>query len=377
MTVQNKFSLYIHIPFCQSKCRYCDYFTVRDKNGYLDSYINSIILEIKSYKGKILKTIYLGGGTPSLLSFFQLKILVDAIKDNFIILWDDIEFTIEVNPDSLTIEKLKFYKEIGINRITIGVQSFNDKILSFLGRNYSVETVRNTIENSLKYFININIDLLFAVPEMQNIKDIENDFKIAVSYNIPHIAYYNLVIENATYFQWLKKNKRITEIEEELYEEEYLLINKFLTSEKFEHYELSTFTKKGFKCAHNLTYWRNGEYIGIGAGAHSYIGGKRFWNIKFPSEYIYAISSGREAIEGSESLDKDARLGETIMLLLHLEEGIDIRKINSDFGIDFISKFDVVLRELSDDRLIAVSKDNVKLTLRGKLFANAAARKFL
>ena len=372
-----KKSVYIHIPFCAGKCRYCDYFTVKDKNGYIYKYLESIKKEASFYRGQEIKTIYIGGGTPSLLDCPQFEKLIEIIEKNFDYSASDVEFSLELNPDSINEEKLRMYKENGVNRITIGIQSFNDKILNFLGRIYSVKKARQSIEFSMKYFKNINIDLLFAIPEIQKLTDIENDLQIAGAYEFPHIAIYNLVIENRTYFHWLMKNNKISEIDDELYEKEYKLINSILTSKNYVHYELSSFAKKGFECRHNLTYWRNQEYIGLGAGAHSYISGKRFWNVKFPSEYIIKISENKSAVEDYEILESQARLGETIMLRLHLEEGVDIDEVSREFKINFKEKFSEELEKLLSDEYIIIKDNIIRLTLKGKLFANVAARSFL
>jgi len=369
--------LYVHLPFCIKKCPYCDYITVRDKNGYSENYINALIIELNNYQNTKLSTIYFGGGTPSILPNFLIEKLTNEIF-NKLIIKKNYEFTIEVNPENINDGLLLFYKKLGINRISIGAQSFNDKILNYLGRNYNSETLHRAIKKALKYFENINIDIMFAINN-QTLHDIKDDLKTAVDYGIKHIAVYNLEITEKSYFGWLKKNKLYKEISDTKFEKQYLFINKYLINKGYNHYEISTYSKSGFESRHNLGYWLNEEYIGIGASAYSYINGKRFWNLKFPADYINAILSTNNAISGSEQLSEIEKIGEQIMLNLHLDTGANFEELQYKFE-KFIyckEKYLQKVKNLETEKLVNFENNILRLTLKGKLLANLVAQEFL
>ncbi len=392
--MEKKAALYIHIPFCQNKCKYCDYTTVRNRHiyqniignekvfgtcgsiEYLDVYIDAIIKEMSFHKNSSIKTIYIGGGTPSILTYTQLNKIISAIQNNFKF-ENNIEFTIEVNPENITAGIPEMYKNLGINRVTIGIQSFNDRILQYLGRTYNSNIALKAIDLIGNIFSNYSIDILFAAPEVQSIEDIKNDLTQICKILPPHISIYNLVIEDRTFFGWLKSKGKLIEIEDELFEETYLLFHKILVEKNYNHYEISTFAKKNYECRHNLTYWRNEEYIGIGAGAHSYISETRSWNIKYPEHYIKRLSAEKNPIEDSETLEISRRIGETIMLALHLEEGIDLLKLKFKDNHNLFELYAEKISRLTHDGLITATGGSIKLTLKGRLFANIAAREFL
>ncbi|HPG31366.1 MAG TPA: radical SAM family heme chaperone HemW, partial [bacterium] len=296
-----RFGLYVNLPFCKLKCNHCDYTTVKDYNGYSEKYIDALIKEINNYKNFCIKTIYLGGGTPSILKIRLIEKLYNSIKKNFKI-EKDAEFTIEINPDDVNKILLKNYKDIGINRVSLGTQTFNDKILRFLGRRYDSQTSLNSLKLISENFENFSCDLLFAVPKYQTLKTLKTDVEKLLSFKAPHISIYNLVIEKLSYFGWLEKKNKISDISDTLYEKYYLNIFELLTKSGYNHYELSTYSKSGFECKHNLIYWKSGEYIGTGSSAHSHISGSRIWNYKYPKKYIDMILETGSAEEGREFL---------------------------------------------------------------------------
>jgi oxygen-independent coproporphyrinogen-3 oxidase len=328
------------------------------------------------YKGNKIKTIYLGGGTPSLLNSHQLNLIFEKIN-NFFLLEKKAEITIEVNPEDVNIDKIMLLKKLGVNRISLGVQSLNNKILSFLGRTYDNHKITKSIKLLKKKFNNINCDILFALPKYQNIESIEFDLKKLIEFEIKHIAIYDLIIEKNTYFYWLKKHNQLNEINDNDFVEQYKFINRFLTDKNYMHYEISTYAKKKFECHHNLIYWNNNFYIGLGASAHSYINYNRHWNFKFPSTYIENMKSHNIAVEGKETLSARQRLGETIMLLLHLDKGVNFDFISKQFSIDLKEQYLELLIYLKKKKFINLNENGFKLTLKGKLFANTVAENFI
>ena len=257
-------SAYIHIPFCKSICSYCDFSKMYYNSNFVNSYLNALSNEIKEdYKGEILETIYIGGGTPSSLSIDELKHLF--LITNTLNLSDNYEFTIECNIEDVNKEKLELFKNNKVNRISIGVQSFNNKILKYLNRKYDSEIILKKINLAKKYFDNINIDLIYAVNN-ETIDDLKKDLELFLKLDIPHISCYSLIIEKNT----ILYNKNEEYISEDLDRLMYDTIEKTLSS-NYCHYEISNYAKKGFESKHNLCYWNNKEYYGFGLSAASYI----------------------------------------------------------------------------------------------------------
>ena len=310
-------SAYIHIPFCKKICSYCDFCKFIYNEEWVKKYLDSLEYEIKNtYKNDILKTVYIGGGTPSSLSCEYLKKLLDICK--IFKLEDDYEYTIEFNIDDISKEKLEICKEYGINRISIGVQSFNNKNLEFLGRKTNIN-IKEKILLIKNYFDNINIDLIYALPN-QTLDDLSKDLDCFIELEIPHISCYSLIIEKNT----MLYNKKIRPIDEDLDYEMYKLINKKLS--KYNHYEISNFAFSSYESKHNLTYWNNEEYYGFGVGASSYIDNKRITNSKNIVNYMKGIYN--QEIETLELNDK-----------ISLELILGFRKIKGINIIDFKNKY--------------------------------------
>ena len=266
--------IYIHIPFCNSICSYCDFCKFLYNKKWVDNYLNALQKEInKNYKNELVRTIYIGGGTPSSLNIGELNKLFDIIK----IFKKDkkIEFTFECNIEDINEPKLELLKNNGVNRISIGVESFNDKYLKFLGRNYKSKDIMNRIDLVKKYFDNINIDLIYALPN-QTLEELESDIDKFLSLDIDHISTYSLIIEPNTKL-YINKTKNIDE--EKDFEMYNLICNK-LKNKGYNHYEISNFSKESFESKHNLIYWNNLEYYGFGAGASGYINNIRYDNTR-------------------------------------------------------------------------------------------------
>jgi oxygen-independent coproporphyrinogen-3 oxidase len=370
----NPVSLYINFPFCKSKCYHCDYTTVIYNKEYAEKYVNCIIKELLLYKQYKIKTIYFGGGTPSLFENCLLKKILNVLTR--FKLCSDFEFTIECNPDNITENKLEFYKNNNVNRISIGAVSFNNTILNFFNRNYNSKVLINSINLTKKYFNNFNLDLIFGIPKPYAFNILQDDIKQILFYKPKHIAIYDLQIEPKSYFYWLYKNKKIIPVNDYEYEKEYKYINETLIKNNYHHYEISSYCIPNFESKHNSSYWQNKNYIGIGAGSHSYINNKRYYNYKFPKKYINAIENNFNPIEHEEFIDNKTLFKEIVMLNLHLSSGLNIDYINKKFNINFLDKYNNIIDKHIKNNLIFIDNNKVKLTFKGKLLSNTVISDF-
>lgn len=322
-------SVYIHIPFCKNICTYCDFCKMYYNENWIDKYLESLDNEIKeNYKNEKISTLYLGGGTPSCLPIIYLKKLFKIIDK--INLDNNYEFTIECNIEDITEEKLKLFTLNKVNRLSIGIQSFNNKILKYLGRNYNSDIIDKKIKLAKKYFDNINIDLIYAVKN-QTIKDLNDDIDRFLKLDISHISCYSLMIENNT----ILSNNNEKYIDEDLDRNMYDLICGKL-KEKYNHYEISNFAKKGYESKHNLSYWNNNEYYGFGLSASGYINDIRYTNTKNLSKYVLNIYD-----RNIEKVSKEDKMKYEIILGFRKLDGIDKK--------DFYKKYN---KRLEDDRII-------------------------
>lgn len=322
-------SAYIHIPFCKSICSYCDFSKMYYNSNFVNSYLNALSNEIKEdYKGETLDTIYIGGGTPSALSIDELKHLF--LITNTLNLSDNYEFTIECNIEDVTKEKLELFKNNKVNRISIGVQSFNNKILKYLNRKYDSEIILKKINLAKRYFNNINIDLIYAVNN-ETIDDLKKDLKKFLSIDIPHISCYSLIIEKNT----ILYNKNEEYISEDLDRLMYDTIEKTLSS-NYCHYEISNYAKKGFESKHNLCYWNNKEYYGFGLSAASFIENKRINNTRNLKKYI-EFNRDKE----KEILTKEDKIRYELILGFRKIEGINKKEFYNKYNIDIHDLYNI------------------------------------
>ena len=383
-----KLGIYIHIPFCLSKCGYCDFNSYSSMEGIINEYVEAIKKEFSLYSPELKDyegiSIFFGGGTPTILESGQLIAIFESCKSLFN-LTADAEITIEANPETLTIDKLRELRKGGFNRISIGVQSFNDRFLKKLGRIHdSKKAYQGILSARDAGFENISIDLMFGIPD-ETLKDWEDDIETAIKLNPEHISTYNLTIEEGIQFKRELSQGRLKLPDEDRQVEMYDRGIGLLTGAGYEHYEISNFAKNGKKCVHNQIYWQNEEYLGIGAVAYSYINGERRWNLKNPMEYIKRIQGVRDSrvqgvfnvIEGRERLEEKDIMGETIMMWLRMIEGINLQAFKRRFGVEIKSTFsDVISKHLSNN-LIIFDNGNLKLTHKGLLFYNDVAAEFL
>ena len=336
-------SAYIHIPFCKTICSYCDFCKMYYNEELADIYLLELENEInKNYKGETLKTIYIGGGTPSSLNLKQLNKLLNIIK--IFKLEKDYEFTVECNIENITKEKLELLHKNKVNRLSIGIQTFNEKYLKFLNRNHTKEEIIKKINLAKNIgFKNINIDLMYAFPN-ETLEELESDIDEFLKLDIEHISTYSLIIEPHTKL-YIDK---IENIDEDLDRKMYDLICKKLN--KYNHYEISNFGKEGFESIHNLTYWNNENYYGFGLGASGYIGNIRYDNTKNINEYLKG-----NYIKNKEILTKNIEIENEFILGLRKIKGIDIEKFNKKY--DNIFKYDVVKRLLKENKLVKDDKN--------------------
>ncbi len=323
-------SCYIHIPFCNKICSYCDFPKLLYNANYVDKYLDSLEKEIKSiYKNDILDTLYIGGGTPSSLSLEQLSRLFNILgnlKKSI-----DIEYTIECNFSSLTKDKLELFKKVGVNRISLGIESIDKNNLKLLEREEYTDEIVNKIKLIRDIGINnINVDLMYALPG-ETIEVLEKDLDFILSLDVEHISTYSLIIEDHTKL----KISNIKNIDEDLDYEMYRLINNKLKSNGYKHYEISNYSKDCFESRHNKCYWLNDEYYGFGLGAASYIDNKRITNTRSITKYI---NNGYSIV--CEDLDIDSKIEYEIMLNLRLCCGIDLDRFKNKYGIFLSEKYD-------------------------------------
>lgn len=317
-------SAYIHIPFCKNICSYCDFCKVIYNEKWVDDYLISLENEIKiNYKGEILNTLYIGGGTPSSLSVSQLKKLFSII--NIFKLNNSFEFTIECNIEDITKEKLNLFKNNKVNRLSIGLESLNDKYLKYLNRTYKSDIIREKIILAKSYFNNINVDLIYAI-DGQTLNELDEDLNKIIDLDVNHISCYSLMIEDNT----ILKCNNVKQIDDELDFKMYKLIDKKLKG-KYNHYEISNYSKKGFESKANLTYWHNEEYYGFGLSASGYINNIRYTNTKNLSKYLNNDFKREEEI-----LTVDDEMKYDMILNLRLKEGINIYKFNNKYGLDIL-----------------------------------------
>ena len=325
--------IYIHIPFCKKACIYCNFhFTtsIKNKQALLEAMLLEIELRKNYVGGEIIETIYFGGGTPSILEPAEIERIIRAIYKNFQII-ETPEVSLEANPENLTIEYLTAIKNLGINRLSIGIQSFHDKDLEYLGRIHSAEQAVDCVKNAQKVGIdNITVDLIYGIPGLSKKNWLQNLDKIQ-ELGIPHFSAYCLTIEEKTIlFNQINKNVK-SQPSETLAKQHFIDLCKFADQKFFEHYEISNFAKKGFVSKHNSSYWNGKKYIGIGPSAHSYDLVSRQWNIAVNNDYINKIQNN-EPFFTKEELKREDMINEKMMLALRTSTGLDISEVHDQMS---------------------------------------------
>ncbi|MBZ2037350.1 radical SAM family heme chaperone HemW [Streptococcus sanguinis] len=368
-------SAYVHIPFCTQICYYCDFSKVFIKNQPVDSYLEHLIEEYDSYDIKKLRTLYIGGGTPTALSARQLAFLLEKLTDKLDLSYLE-ELTIEANPGDLDQEKIAVLKESPVNRVSLGVQTFNDRMLKQIGRSHSEKDIYENIANLKKAgFDNISIDLIYALPK-QTMEDVKINVAKAIALDIPHMSLYSLILENHTVFMNRMRRGKLPLPKEDLEAEMFDYIIAELEKAGFDHYEISNFSKPGFESCHNLMYWDNAEYYGIGAGASGYVDGVRYKNHGPIRHYLQAVEAGNARVQ-EEVLMLKEKMEEEMFLGLRKKSGVSKKRFEEKFGVSFEDQYGAVVSELTDQGLLVADKDIVRMTKQGLFLGDTVAEKFI
>lgn len=371
--------IYIHIPFCERKCPYCDFYSTTGTHQ-IAAYIQSLECEIKmaAVKSVVVDSIYLGGGTPSLLTADQVRLVIEGLRSRYTVS-RTAEITIEINPGRITARKLSGYRQSGVNRLNIGVQSFSDTRLQQLGRTHSAADGRQAIGAARRAgFDNIGVDLIYGISG-QTPADWRQDLEAAAAAAPEHIACYMLTYEPRTLYYSRLRQGRMHPLPEEQVADMFLLAAEKLGGKGYTHYEISNFARidagrrQDFTSRHNFKYWSQAPYRGYGPAAHSLLGQTRFWNVASLKKYIRRVSMGRLPVEGTEALTVAQQMIEALYLGLRTRDGIDIAAFNRRFDTDFRSRFGPSLDSLAAEGLMYVDAQTCRLSLQGMLFHNAVA----
>ena len=375
-TMQKKpTSAYVHIPFCTQICYYCDFSKVFIKNQPVDGYLEHLLEEFRSYDIQKLRTLYIGGGTPTALSAPQLEVLLDGLTKNLDLSVLE-ELTIEANPGDLDADKIAVLKNSAVNRVSLGVQTFDDKMLKKIGRSHLEKDIYENIDRlKLAGFDNISIDLIYALPG-QTMEQVKENVAKAIGLDIPHMSLYSLILENHTVFMNRMRRGKLPLPKEELEAEMFEYIIAELERAGFEHYEISNFSKPGFESRHNLMYWDNAEYYGIGAGASGYVNGIRYKNHGPIRHYLSAVEEGNARIT-EEHLNKKEQMEEEMFLGLRKKSGVSMARFEEKFGRSFDGLYGEIVKDLVQQGLMQIEGDRVRMTKRGLFLGDTVAERFI
>lgn len=360
-----RLGLYIHIPFCDKICNYCDFTAFQGANSKILEYVNALKKEIqlKGNKNFFIDSIFIGGGTPSFIDGKYIFEILEEVRENFTVL-ENIEISIETNPKTFDEKKLEFYKKAGINRLSIGVQSFNDKILKELGRNHNSKEVFESIELVRKFDFDINLDLIFGY-QKQSVEDILYDLEMVKKINPEHISYYSLIIEEKTKFKALQNAGKLNFLDEDIERKMYHLIVENLEKIGLKQYEVSNFSKEQKESVHNKKYWNCKEYLGMGVSSHSYFEDVRFSNTVNLSKYIKELGNGNIPIDFSENLNMATKKFEYIIMNMRLKEGFLISDYNKLFNVNFLEENKKVVENAIKNDVVEIKEDRFYFTKKG------------
>ncbi|WP_337287779.1 radical SAM family heme chaperone HemW [Candidatus Methylomirabilis sp.] len=366
--------LYIHIPYCLSRCHYCDFNTYRVDTAAVQQYLDGLAQEITlratamAIRDRRICSVFFGGGTPSILQASQLIDVLDHCRAAFTF-EDDVEISLEANPGTVDLPKLRALWEAGVTRLSVGVQAVQDRLLRRIGRVHTASEAEQAFRLMREAgFDNINLDLMFGLPG-QSMGDWVETLDWAIGVGPEHISAYGLILEEGTPLYQEHREGEIGLPDEETEAMMYQMAVDRLRDAGFEQYEISNFACPGFRCRHNLVYWQHQEYFGFGAGAHSFLAGRRLYNELLPARYVCAIAEHGTAVAGSEELSAEMLRSERLMLGLRLRTGLDVQVFKDILGVEDLSASDRVAR-LLDDGFLCVEEGRVQITERGLLVAN-------
>ena len=368
-------SAYVHIPFCTQICYYCDFSKVFIKNQPVDGYLEHLLQEFHSYDIQKLRTLYIGGGTPTALSASQLEVLLEGLTKNLDLSMLE-ELTIEANPGDLDADKIAVLQNSAVNRVSLGVQTFDDKMLKKIGRSHTEKDIYENIDRlKLAGFDNISIDLIYALPG-QTMDQVKDNVAKAIALDIPHMSLYSLILENHTVFMNRMRRGKLPLPKEEVEAEMFEYIIAELEKAGFEHYEISNFSKLGFESRHNLMYWDNAEYYGIGAGASGYVDGVRYKNHGPIRHYLKAVDEGSARIN-EEHLSQREQMEEEMFLGLRKKSGVSMARFEEKFERSFQELYGEIVKDLIQQGLMQLDGDRVRMTKRGLFLGDTVAERFI
>lgn len=367
-----KTGVYIHVPFCDHKCIYCDFYSII-KLDNRKRFIEAVQREIENYSSiykndREIVTVFFGGGTPSLMELSELGLLMNRLYKSFNVS-SSAEITMETNPGTVDSSKLKAFKDIGINRLSIGIQSFNDEELKFLTRIHDKKTALQTVNDAYENgFENINIDLIFNLPG-QSMQKWSDNLKVAVDLPIKHISSYSLILEPGTILNKKVLEGKVSMQEEEIDADLYEKTIDFLIEKGFNQYEISNFAKTGYECLHNKIYWQHDDYLGFGPSAHSFVNNKRWWNYSALHRYLKELEENNSAVSRDEIITKEQSYDEEIMLSLRCGQ-LDFDNIEKVYGKDLYHQKKQYIDSLVVQDYCVLEKRELKLTKKGFLFCD-------
>ena len=388
-------ALYVHIPFCQTKCPYCDFNTYARIETLVPAYVKALRDEVRLW-GNLLgrpyvETVFFGGGTPSYLPGHHIGSVLETVRTAFDVS-NSAEVSLEANPGDITDSRLVTWRDCGINRLSIGVQSLNDELLRVLGRRHSASQACLSYRMAVDAgFANVSIDLMYGLPH-QSVGDWRQTLEGAFNLNPPHVSMYCLTLEDGTPMErWVASGQMPTPDPDQA-ADMYVMAEEVMDQRGYRHYEISNWARPGFESRHNLTYWRNQPYLGVGPGAHSYLAGYRFFNLKSPQAYIsrlrgISIEARRPAlslqtikavpvVEGVDALDRRLEMAETLMLGLRLDCGVGVDEFARRFGVPLAQPYGETVNELSSLGLLEACDGRLRLTARGRLLGNEVFSRF-
>jgi len=376
--VPRDIALYIHVPFCRHKCPYCSFVSYDYRKDDISLYLSALKKElIRRAGGECIRSIYFGGGTPSLLSVKYVGDLISCISSLFTV-DEAAEITIEANPGTINRAYLTAIRELGVNRLSLGVQSLNDRELALLGRIHTAAEVRDAVQHARSSgFDNLSIDLIYGLPG-QTLSDWQHTLDEAITMRPEHLSLYSLTLEVETPMWRAIKEGSLPEIDSDVSADHYELAEDLLAAQSYSHYEISNWAVAGRECRHNLTYWRNLSYLGVGVAAHSYLDGHRLANTESLDKYLADFS--RKSLPGpelDEEINPELELAETAILGLRLNKGIDLDDIHRRFDIDILVHYRQQVEEMVDAGLLEQADGHIKLTRRGRLLSNEVFWRFL
>jgi len=365
--------IYIHIPFCKQACHYCDFHfstSMKKKADMVLALANELQIRAGEFQNEIIETIYFGGGTPSVLTLKEIQFLLDVIYKNYTII-ENPEITLEANPDDLSISRIVELAQSPINRLSIGIQSFFENDLKMMNRAHNAAEAKLCLAAATKHFDNISVDLIYGIPEMTNERWIQN-IMTALSYGVPHISSYALTVEPKTALKKLIQTGKIAQPNDDMAQEQFSILVEMLQERGFIHYELSNFGKPNYFSKNNSAYWLGKKYLGIGPSAHSYDGVSRSWNVSNNSLYLKSMQDNQLPSE-LEILSMQDRYNEYIMTGLRTIWGVDLSRIENEFGSEALTYLKKQSAKFLVDDLLSIDGAVLKTTTKGKFLTDGIA----